>query len=169
MASDIDHSFNRIDGELRQIEDYINDLEAKLIKIQKPRLVKSDVGVLMRDYAAGLREDARRNRTYDRGTLHPTAGWIERKADEIDRIVEERDRLKAFWDRLCEQMFDGWRFEYDHFVTIGEETGLLVNEIYDPEGRHKDMHVGDAEPGDECWFNVYALEKKGDNNDDEIS
>lgn len=95
MASDIDHSFNRIDGELRQIEDYINDLEAKLIKIQKPRLVKSDVGVLMRDYAAGLREDARRNRTYDRGTLHPTAGWIERKADEIDRIVEERDRTNG--------------------------------------------------------------------------
>jgi hypothetical protein len=174
MSTKMDGSFNRIDSELRQIEDYINHierdseaLEAKLLKIQRPRLVRNDIGVLMRDYAAGLRADARLNRQHNPDFLRATASWLERKTDEIDALVDERNRLKAFWDRLCEQMFDGWTFEYDHFITIGEETGLLVKEIFDPEGRHKDMNVGECEPGEDCWFNIYALEeaKKDDEKD----
>lgn len=85
--------------------------------------------------------------------------YIQEKADFVFKACNEYGKLKAVWDALCERMFDGWEFDYSDFLTIGEETGLLIKEIYDPEGKHKGMNVGDVEPGDECYFNVYALAK----------
>jgi len=72
-------------------------------------------------------------------------------------LKAENDRHKVFWNALCEHMFEGWEMPPDFFLDKGEECGLLVKEIYDPEGKHKDINVGEVIPGDECYFNIYAL------------
>jgi len=76
---------------------------------------------------------------------------------EIVQLEAENERPKEAWAALCERMFDGWEMPLDFFLDKGEECGLLVKEIYDPEGKHKDINVDEVIPGDECYFNVYAL------------
>lgn len=99
-----DSNFNRIDSELRQVEEYINSLEAENAELQ------------------GM-----------------------------------NSKLRPAWDRLCEIMFEAWEFDYSAFIAIGEETGLLISEPFEPEGKHKDMNVVDGEPGENTWFNTLAF------------
>lgn len=76
--------------------------------------------------------------------------------DSLARQVEEKDMLKNFWDRVCEIMWDCGDLDGGTFQDWGVDIGLLREEIYDPEGKHKDVFIMDAMAGDPVFINVLS-------------
>ena len=65
----------------------------------------------------------------------------------------EHKMLRNFWDGLTERIFDGYSIDEFMIGELGVECGLLTEEIYEPEGKHKGMNMGEAEPGELCYVN----------------
>ena len=74
-------------------------------------------------------------------------------AENIAKLEEEHKMLRKFWDALTERMFDGYSIDEFMVSEMGVEAGLLTEEIYEPEGKHKGMNMGESEPGELCYVN----------------
>lgn len=85
--------------------------------------------------------------TQPHGILEPIAR-VRRSADAayIVDAANEYPALKAFWDDLCDKMFEG--IEGQDIIELALDNGLLVQETFDPAGRHEGLYVEDVEAGD---------------------
>lgn len=60
--------------------------------------------------------------------------------DKVDLTPNKRDP-EGFIKAIVEHFFlgDGAELEYDDFLSLGNEHGILRCEIFDPKNKHKDM------------------------------
>ena len=72
----------------------------------------------------------------------------------------EHKMLRKFWDDLTERMFDGHSIDDFMLAELAVECGLLTEEIYEPEGKHKGTNMGESEPGELCYVNNLFEESK---------
>ncbi len=68
---------------------------------------------------------------------------------------------REFFEEVCQIMFDTWDLDGGTFQDLAVKHGLLVCEKFDPDGRHANLPTQECEPGEDCYFNVFALIKEG--------
>lgn len=76
-----------------------------------------------------------------------------RARKELAQLESEHKMLRKFWDELTERLFESFSMDEFTVAELGVECGLLTEEIYEPEGKHKGMSMGESEPGELCYVN----------------